>query len=82
MALTEKDLKTLVDFIRSEIQETVRNEIKPIREDIHELQKTVDTYIKQTQDWHQEFIVVKARYDKMKEVIVRKGIATEKELQP
>ncbi len=48
MALIKKDSKTLVDYIKTEIEQAVSNEIKPLCQDINAHQSSVDKYIKQT----------------------------------
>ena len=47
---------------------------------ISKLTSSVDRYLKRTEDWHQEHAVLKARYDRLGNVLAHKGIVSEEEL--
>ena len=66
---TKLDLRDGLNEVRSEI-----------RRDIATLQSSVDTYLKKTETWHDEFIVLKARHDRLSGVLVEKRIVDEDEL--
>ncbi len=44
-----------------------------------ELQTSVDRYLKRTETWHDEFNVLKARYDRLIHVLDEKGLVREEE---
>lgn len=51
-----------------------------MRDDFSQLQTSVDTYLKRTEVWHDEHIVLKARHDKLAKKLVEKQIVTEQDL--
>ncbi|MBI3115633.1 MAG: hypothetical protein HYZ09_04055 [Candidatus Kerfeldbacteria bacterium] len=52
----------------------------PTRQQIDELSQANDAYTKKTETWHQEQTVLRASHDRVKKVLVKKGIASESEL--
>ena len=44
-----------------------------------DLQTSIDRYLKRTEGWHDEFNVLKARYDRLIHVLDQKGIVREEE---
>ncbi|MBI3957128.1 MAG: hypothetical protein HY340_04045 [Candidatus Kerfeldbacteria bacterium] len=63
------------------------NELRPIRQELAELRDevramttTVDGYTKKTETWHDEFGVLKARHNKLHDVLVQKGVVSDDEL--
>jgi hypothetical protein len=88
-ALTKKDLHeafsklpTKTDLARMEV--SLKKDIDLLSSQIHEsfsdLQTSVDTYLKRTEDWHQEFAVLNARHKRLTEVLTKKGFVSEDEL--
>ena len=51
-----------------------------MHESFSELQGSVDTYLKRSEGWHQEFAVLKARHDKLATLLMKKGMVSEEEL--
>lgn len=43
-----------------------------------DLQMSVDRYLKFTETWHQELRILKGRQDRLAEVLVNKGVVTER----
>lgn len=76
--LTTEDFKAF----ESVMSDLLDKKLEVIRTDIHEHQKIVDDYVKTTKNWYEEFILLKARYDRMSEILIRKGIAKQEELNP
>ena len=70
--------------LRSEFREDLKAALLELRQDVRqdfsELQTSVDRYLKRTEDWHQEHIVLRARYNRLITVLSRKGLVTEKEV--
>jgi len=46
---------------------------------ISELTSSIDRYLKRTEEWHDEFNVLKARYEKLVHALDRKGVILEEE---
>lgn len=76
--LTTEDFKAF-EAVMSDLLD---KKLEVVRADIHEHQKSVDDYVKTTKNWYEEFLFLKARYDRVSEILVRKGIATQEELNP
>ncbi len=51
-----------------------------IKEDIHRHQMVVDGYIKQTVGWHEEQHILAARVDRVRDVLIKKDLASPEEL--
>ncbi len=65
----------------------IKEDIKDIKADaaetkslVNSLHVSVDTYLKRTEDWRQEFSILKARHDKLAELLAKKGVIREEEL--
>lgn len=72
-----KGLETLIRYV-------VRDEVMPIiddlKNDIHQHQQIVDSYLKKTTGWHEEQIILTARVDKIRDVMINKKMASGREL--
>ncbi|PWB38702.1 MAG: hypothetical protein C3F02_02210 [Parcubacteria group bacterium] len=72
-----KGLETVVRYV-------VREELTPFQEEVrsqfHQLQQTVDGYLKQTIGWHDEQTILTARVDKIQYVMLKKKLASGSEL--
>lgn len=78
--LTTKDLEAIQHAVRVIVHDEVQKSNDTLRADFAQLQSSVDGYFKQTQDWRQEFEVLRAQHNRLKEVLLEKGLATEEEL--
>lgn len=65
----------------------IRDEIKPVREDIAalktdvgEIKVSMDQFLQIVRRHDEEWLVLRAQHGKMRDVLIRKGIATEAEL--
>lgn len=81
-AAVQQDIQRLdirIDEVSDGLQE-VRRELVELREQVHSLTTTVDGYVKRTNDWYQEFVVLKARHNVLHGKLVEKGIVTDDDL--
>lgn len=70
----ELDEKFVAEF------RSVRQDLTELREQIRLLTTTMDGYVKRTDDWYQEFVILKARHDRLHQVLVEKGVVSDDEL--
>lgn len=80
----DEALKTLankgdVGIVQEDLRE-VKEDVRQVQHSMDSLHTSVDTYLKRTEDWHQEFSVLKARYDKLADTLTKKGFVKEEEL--
>lgn len=73
--LTAKD----IEAIRLIVQEENQKGSESLRRDFAQLQSSVDGYMKKSQEWRDEFQVLRAQHNRVKEVLVEKGVASEEE---
>lgn len=78
--LTEHDIAAIQQVVSASVQEAVQRASDSLREDFADLQSSVDSYLKRTLDWHQEYEVLRAQHNRLRAVLIEKGIATEEEL--
>lgn len=69
-----------MEAIRLLFRDEARQATDDLRKDFARLLTSVDGYFKQTLGWHQEYEVLRAQHNRLKAVLVEKGIATEEEL--
>lgn len=66
-------------------------EMVDLRQDVHRFednmtgkfftfQSSVDTYLKRTEAWHDEQVILKSRHDRLSDVLVGKGVVTKEEI--
>lgn len=77
-----KTTLNLADFkaLENIIEQVVDKKLIPIQNSISDLYSMIDGYFKRSEDWYQEFIVLRAQHNHVKHVLVRKNVATEQEL--
>lgn len=73
------ELRQRVNF-RADLKNGLYDLREAIRTDYSKLQTSVDRYLKKTETKHQEQRVLKARVDRLVEVLVSKRLVDEKEL--
>ncbi len=73
--LTAKD----IEAIRLIVQEENQKGSESLRRDFAQLQSSVDGYMKKSQDWREEFHVLRAQHKRVKEILIEKGVASEEE---
>jgi len=77
---SKKDNENLARIFKTELDERFEKEVKPLHKKFDQLINTLDQYIKRTEEWREESMVVGAQVKRMRKVLIEKGIATEKEL--
>lgn len=75
---TKRDLHRLHGDLREEF--ALKVDLKQLGRQIDEHTRTVDHYLKKTQDWKQEQDILRGRLNRITEILVEKGVATEEEL--
>lgn len=83
--LTKSDIDQLSTAVAERVLDVVatKKELVAVEERLtnkfSELQTSVDRYLKRTEVWHDEFNVLRARYDRLIHVLDQKGIVREEE---
>lgn len=83
--LTMKELKASIDGLTTEVHElrsdfgSLRNGFVHLSSRFSGLQSSVDQYLKRTESWHDEQVILKARHDRLSDSLVKKGIVTKEE---
>lgn len=57
-----------------------KEDLSRVEAKIDRLTDGTDEYLKKTETWHQEQTVLRASHERVKKVLVKKGIASEQEL--
>lgn len=91
--LTDQDIKKLTDAqrpvfatktdvvgLKDQIVKDMAGLEERITEKFSDLQSSVDRYLKFTEAWHQELTILKSRQDRLTQVLIGKGIVSEKEV--
>ena len=77
------------EFLKIEeiVSRTVSNAVDPVKKDVGELKSQmsslvddVDHFLRIVRNHDQEWLIVRAQHQKIRDVLVKKGIATEEEL--
>lgn len=83
MSLTHKDLKGIATVVET----VVRHELVPVKKDLTEVKENVgllttsmDGLTKIVRRHEDEWLVLRKQHEKMRDVMVKKGVATEEEL--
>lgn len=58
----------------------LRVQLVDLQKQVEALTNSVDRYLKRSEDWHQEFVILKAQHDRLHKQLVVKGIVSESEL--
>ena len=67
---TRQDINTLA----------TKNDFEALQASFSDLQTSVDRYLKFTEAWHQELVILKHRQDRLTQALVNKGVITEQEI--
>lgn len=73
---TKVDLVSLEGRIKQELGDLEEKMVSKYSD----LQMSVDRYLKFTETWHQELTILKGRQDRLSQVLIGKGIVSEKDL--
>lgn len=84
MSLTNEDIRRITEAMRPIIREEIHREVDPRFAELSwgfsNLQKAVDSFLVGLGSYHQEFVVYKAQQDRLKHVLVKKGVVNSQEL--
>ncbi|MEK7637246.1 MAG: hypothetical protein AAB402_02550 [Patescibacteria group bacterium] len=80
--LTDQDIVKLVEAQKRVF--ATKKDVMAIEERVtdkfSDLQSSVDRYLKFTEAWHQELTILKSRQDRLAQVLIDKGVVSEKEI--
>ncbi|MBI2984757.1 MAG: hypothetical protein HYY50_03990 [Candidatus Kerfeldbacteria bacterium] len=79
MPLTNQDLKGIREIVVKEV-EPIKRDTRDIKHDLRLLTTTVDGVVKIVRRHDEEWLVLRAQHEKIRDILVKKGIATEDEL--
>lgn len=88
MAAIQTDLRSIQSSMatRVEVQElhkdvrSIRNDLDQLTDEVKKLVTTLDGYVKRTETWHQEQIVLRLRIERLERVLVQKNLVSHTEL--
>jgi|GEM_PF-5547506 len=84
MSLTNEDITKITEAMRPIIVEEIQLRVEPrfaeLQWGFSNLQKAVDAFLVGLGSYHQEFVVYKAQQDRLKQVLVHKGVVSPQEL--
>lgn len=75
LKVTNSNLAVVIEDVKD-----MKSDVAETKTLVSSLHTSVDAYLKQTEDWHQEFSVLKARHDKLAILLTKKGFIREEEL--
>ena len=80
---TKEDLKGLATNaapVTIEDRMVTKDDFAELKSSFSDLQTSVDRYLTFTEAWHQELTILRSRQDRLAQVLVDKGIVSEKEI--
>ena len=88
MAAIQTDLRSIQSSMatRVEVQSlhkdvrSIRNDLDQLTDEVKKLVTTLDGYVKRTETWHQEQIVLRLRIERLERVLVQKNLVSHTEL--
>lgn len=75
-----KGLATNVALVALEDRMVTKDDFTQLKSSFSDLQASVDRYLKFTEAWHQELTILKSRQDRLTQVLIGKGLVSEKEV--
>lgn len=84
--LTDQDISKLANALqpvfatKQDVKDLVTESEHRIVGNFSDLQTSVDRYLKFTEAWHQELTILKSRQDRLTQVLIGKGLVSEKEI--
>lgn len=86
MSLTQADLKSIQGVVGLEVEplkadvKDLKSDIKVIRQQQHSMMTTLDGFSHIVRRHEEEWLVLRKQHEKMRDILVKKGIATEDEM--
>lgn len=80
MPITPDEFKKIQAALRTVVQDELQPQLAALRQDFATSQRGVDAFVKGLAAYHDEFVVYKAQQQRLKDVLVRKGVVSEREL--
>jgi hypothetical protein len=81
----KKSTETIVSRILSKVAleedlQAVKDDVTQVKASVSNMTSGLDQYLKNTEDWKQEQTILRTQQGKIKQALIRKGIASEQEL--
>ena len=80
MSLSSQQFNALDKLLDDKLGSKFEDLSKPLIKSNHDMIEKIDQYIGKTVGWKQDQDIIAKRLDKMKAVLIEKGVATEQEL--
>jgi hypothetical protein len=83
MSLTPQDLqqiRTAVEAVTEPSFAAIKMDLEALRTDFGGLTTSVDEFLRIVRRHEEEWLVLRAQHVKMRELLIKKGVATEEEL--
>lgn len=77
--LSSTDIGAIRQALKPDFQE-IREDLASVKKDTQEITKSLDGVVHMVRRHDQEFVILRAQQDKMHDVLVQKGVATEEDL--
>lgn len=81
--LTNKDVQTIADLIRNIVDpqfDSLKKDMAGLKLDVSNLTSSVDEFMRTVRRHDQEWLILRTQHDKIRNVLIKKGIASEDEL--
>lgn len=84
--LTDQDITKLAKALqpvfatKQDVKDAVTESEERVVGKFSDLQSSVDRYLRFTETWHQELTILKSRQDRLTQVLIDKGLVSEKEV--
>lgn len=79
MPLTDKDFAGIRTVVQHEV-EPLKRDLSEVKKDLRSLTTTVDNFVHIVRRHEQEWLVLRTQHEKIRNILIKKGIATEDEL--
>jgi len=84
MTLTKDDLKAISTLLDTEVPRLVEKVTEPyfqaIQKDLGQVVTTMDEFLQIVRRHEQEWLILRTQHTKMRDLLIKKGLATEDEL--
>lgn len=84
MSLTNKDISAIAKLLQTEVPHLVEQATEPyfqaIQKDLGQMTTSMDEFLQIVRRHEQEWLILRTQHTKMRDLLIKKGIATEDEL--
>lgn len=79
MSISFEEFKKIEDIV-SKVVQPMGEDLKDVKEHMTSVVDNMDQFLRIVQRHEQEWLVIRVQHQKMRDLLVKKGIATEEEL--